>query len=374
MAMFPRAAPPPGIDAVPSPVATASPMSQNADDGECHLLGSFSIIIQGALGALALLSLVYKRWRERPQRPVKIWAFDVSKQVVGSILLHLVNLAMSEVSSGAFEVVAAATKGAQGGLESVAEAMTASGNGGDAPTGEAREGMGMAVRASVTLALRGMSFVVGRAPDGEMPKGAQNPCSFYLLNLAIDTTIGIPILITLLRVVTYIAKRTPLANPPESIDSGKYGQPPKTTWWLKQCLIYFIGLLGMKLCVFGIFQLCPWLGAVGDWALRWTEGSQELQIIFVMFLFPLIMNAMQYYIVDTFIKEQKPKDEYQEISQEEDAVVGGEGAAEAGRINEEDDVSKARSGGIVPGRGRQSEESTLLGSESQSSGANGSTK
>lgn len=71
-----------------------------AEHGECRLLGPASIFIQGALGVLALLSLVYKRWKERPQRPLKIWGFDVSKQVVGSVLLHIANLFMSMVSSG----------------------------------------------------------------------------------------------------------------------------------------------------------------------------------------------------------------------------------------------------------------------------------
>ena len=70
-----------------------------AEDGECKLLGPFALFIQGALGLLALLSLVYKRWRERPQRPVKIWAFDASKQVVGSALLHVANLILSMISS-----------------------------------------------------------------------------------------------------------------------------------------------------------------------------------------------------------------------------------------------------------------------------------
>lgn len=78
------------------------------ENGECQLLGPFSIFIQGALGLLALLSLVYKRWRERPQRPIKIWAFDVSKQVVGSMLLHLVNLLMSIMSSGQLTAVPSA--------------------------------------------------------------------------------------------------------------------------------------------------------------------------------------------------------------------------------------------------------------------------
>lgn len=74
------------------------------EGGECKLLGPFSLVIQAALGALALLSLVYKRWRERPQRPVKVWAFDVSKQVFGSAMLHLANLLMSMFSAGQFEI------------------------------------------------------------------------------------------------------------------------------------------------------------------------------------------------------------------------------------------------------------------------------
>lgn len=73
-------------------------------NGECQLLGPFSILIQAALGGLALLSLVYKRYRERPQRPLKIWSFDVSKQVFGSVMLHLANLVLSMFSAGHFDI------------------------------------------------------------------------------------------------------------------------------------------------------------------------------------------------------------------------------------------------------------------------------
>lgn len=96
---------------------------------------------------------------------------------------------------------------------------------------------------------------------------------------------------------------TALANPPESLKTGNYGHPPNPIWWLKQCLIYFLGLLGMKFVVFVLFQLLPWLGWVGDWALRWTEGKEWVQITFVMLIFPLIMNAAQYWIIDNFIKD-----------------------------------------------------------------------
>ncbi|KAF2722310.1 hypothetical protein K431DRAFT_302675 [Polychaeton citri CBS 116435] len=222
-----------------------------SQNGECRLLGPFALLVQAALGGVALLSLVWKRWREKPRRPWKIWFFDASKQVLGSVLLHILNIAMSMF-------------GANDLSDKTAQAVS-----------QAQD------------------------QEGRQP----NPCSFYLLNLGIDTTIGIPVLYFLLKVLHAAFARTALANPPESIKSGNYGQPPKTTWWLKQSLIYFIGLVGMKLFVLFLFAVLPWLPWVGDWALRWTEGNEALQIAFVMFLFPVAMNAIQYYIIDSFIKD-----------------------------------------------------------------------
>jgi hypothetical protein len=256
--------------------STPSPyLSDDNSNGECKLLGSFAVFVQGALGALALLTLVFKRWRERPQRPLKVWAFDASKQVVGSILLHLANVLMAMFSAGQIQGAIAKTAASAAGVST---------------------------------------------EDKYQP----NPCSWYLLNLAIDTTVGIPILIVILKVLTVGASYTPLARPLESIKSGHYSTPPRATWWLKQCLIYFLGLLGMKTCVFFIFQLCPWLGRVGDWALRWTEGNEAVQIAFVMFIFPLIMNGMQYYIIDTFIKNNnKDDDEHDETEHDGDESEQG---------------------------------------------------
>ncbi|KAE9964297.1 hypothetical protein BLS_006941 [Venturia inaequalis] len=241
------------------------------NSGECQLLGPFALLVQGALGILALSSLVLKRYREMPRRPLKVWAFDASKQVVGSMLLHLANLLMSMLSSGQFDIDQKAKQAA--------------------------------------------AFTQGDA--GRQP----NPCSFYLLNLAIDTTIGIPILVGLLRVLHVLFSYTPLANPPQSLNSGNYGRPPRTSWWLKQSFIYFLGLLGMKFCVFLLFHLLPWLGWVGDWALRWTEGKEWVQITFVMLIFPLIMNGMQYYIIDSFIKDKNPED-YTEVDDGEGIEEG----------------------------------------------------
>jgi hypothetical protein len=65
--------------------AQGSPLDGEKGDGECNLLGDFALIVQGALGLLAVSSLAVKRLRESPRRPVKIWAFDASKQVFSCI-------------------------------------------------------------------------------------------------------------------------------------------------------------------------------------------------------------------------------------------------------------------------------------------------
>src|SRR6266480_2158352 len=138
-----------------------------------------------------------------------------------------------------------------------------------------------------------------------------------LLTTPQQTTIGIPILVFFLHVLHALFLHTPLADPPASLSSGNYGHPPNFRWWAKQFLIYCIGLFLMKLCVLLLFQLFPWLGWVGDWALRWTEGDERLQIAFVMFIFPLIMNAAQYWIIDSFIKDRTGEGyEYQEVGAE----------------------------------------------------------
>jgi len=282
--------------------------------------------VQAALGALALLSLVYKRWRERPQRPLKVWAFDASKQVLGSVLLHLANLVMSMFSAGQIQA-------------SVAQAAT-----------------------------------IAAGMNGEEYK--PNPCSFYLLNLGIDTTIGIPILIIILRLLTAGASLTPLANPPESIRSGNYGTPPQATWWLKQSMIYFIGLLGMKTCVFIIFALLPWIVQVGDWALRWTEGNEAIQIAFVMLIFPLIMNGLQYYIIDSFIKNKAaPEEEAEEASHDD---VGEDGAllADDDIVDEEEAVKEDGAIGATKGRPldlRRHSMNSQQGSEQHTPGASSSS-
>jgi len=121
----------------------------------------------------------------------------------------------------------------------------------------------------------------------------------------------------------------------------------------------------MKACVFFIFQLLPWIAWVGDWALRWTEGSEALQIAFVMFVFPVIMNAIQYYIVDSFIKDRPGEGEGFERVATEDDGEGEEYSPERESVDEE----AVKKGGIKTKELREEEEADARGVESSGSSA-----
>lgn len=64
----------------------------------CELLGGiFSMVVQGFLALAAVGSLVLKRHLEKPQRPVKIFVLDMSKQLVGGFFIHFANMGVSAV-------------------------------------------------------------------------------------------------------------------------------------------------------------------------------------------------------------------------------------------------------------------------------------
>lgn len=103
----------------------------------------------------------------------------------------------------------------------------------------------------------------------------------------------------------------------------------------------------MKLCVFFLFKICPWIVNVGDWALRWTEGNQAIQVAFVMLIFPVIMNAMQYYIIDSFIKN-KNRTDHQAIPTEdldEDDALIQDNWDDSFESEDEEDVKQATAAG-----------------------------
>ncbi|KAJ7734029.1 vacuolar membrane protein-domain-containing protein [Mycena maculata] len=206
--------------------------SADVDKDSCRLLGPVALTVQALMGVLVILSLVYKRHREKPMRPWRIWFFDVSKQVVGQMWIHGVNVLISDLGSH---------------------------------------------------------------------HSTKNACVFYFLNILIDTTLGVGLIYVVLRVLTFlISERLQL----KGFESGVYGTPPSFKFWLRQVTIYLLALTTMKFMVVGLLALLPVLFTLSAWLLSWTsigEGD-ALQVIFTMGIFPIIMNIVQFWLIDSIVK------------------------------------------------------------------------
>ncbi|KAL9545603.1 hypothetical protein MBANPS3_007071 [Mucor bainieri] len=232
------------------------PEGDHDSQAGCQLMDGFGIFIQLCLATTAFSTLIFKRQREQPQRPIRIWALDVSKQLAGGVMIHSLN------------VVAAV-------------------------------------------------FFGVKPEEGQK----SNPCVWYFLNIFVDTTLGIGILWCILTGFKYLVLRLQLTG----FQSGVYGEPPlveQLKKWSKQLLVYIVSLILMKVIVVGLFHLCPWIEDFGDWVLQWTVGNYKLQVVFVMLIFPLVMNIMQFWVIDTFIKhktDQKAHHTIRLTRDEEDA-------------------------------------------------------
>ena len=74
-------------------------LNETTSESKCEMFGGFGFLIQAILGAAAFSILIVKRYVEKPRRPWKIWFYDVAKQIISSLVLHLFNLIISAVLS-----------------------------------------------------------------------------------------------------------------------------------------------------------------------------------------------------------------------------------------------------------------------------------
>ena len=108
----------------------------------------------------------------------------------------------------------------------------------------------------------------------------------------------------------------------KGLKTGQYGNPPSVTYWVRQAAVYIFALAAMKLLVVALFAFWPGISAVGDWLLGWTtlwgHGDSVEVILYVDFfvlrahlsrnfssvmgVFPMIMNIVQFWLIDSIVK------------------------------------------------------------------------
>ena len=214
-----------------------APTGAAMDARHCRLMGPIGIATQVLMGVVVLATLLYKRHRERPRRAWRTWALDVSKQLTGQGLVHMLNVMCSAV---------------------------------------------------------GLSHT------------RRNPCSLYFLNILLDSTLGLFVLYGVLHGATRVMEDVGHLRgfvSGEYYPAGEPGRPPPSVLqcWLRQTGVYLLGLALMKALVLLILAWLPFLVAFGSWLLSLFGTHRALQVVFVMALFPMAMNMLQFWLIDSML-------------------------------------------------------------------------
>ncbi|WFD26246.1 hypothetical protein MNAN1_001223 [Malassezia nana] len=207
------------------------------DERHCRLFGPVGIATQLLMGVVVLGTLLYKRHRERPRRAWRTWALDVAKQLTGQGMVHMLNVLCSALG---------------------------------------------------------------------MTQAPRNPCSLYFLNILLDSTLGLFVLYGVLHGATRVCEDVLQL---QGFVSGEYmprsmpGRcaPSVLQCWLRQTSVYLLGLALMKAFVLLTLAMLPFLVAFGSWLLSLFGTNRALQVVFVMALFPMAMNMLQFWLIDSML-------------------------------------------------------------------------
>lgn len=81
--------------------------------------------------------------------------------------------------------------------------------------------------------------------------------------------------------------------PQDESSSGKKAHSPQLSFFFRQLALYLLSLLLMKIMVLVLFAIFPFLSGIGRWVLGLFGEDRRAQVFFVMALFPLLMNTVQ---------------------------------------------------------------------------------
>ncbi|KAK9712710.1 hypothetical protein K7432_006962 [Basidiobolus ranarum] len=216
---------------------------------QCSLTDDFALIVQAFLAFTAFSTLLLKRQKENPRRPLLIWFFDTSKQGFAACFVHFFNVFLSYASLLADE--------------------------------------------------------------------QSNPCDWYFLNVFMDTTFGVATMYFLIKFSNNLIHRYKWYE----LRIGEYGHPPDVLIWLRQ-LGWFIGMSMVNKLLLLVIYSIPFVLPIVRALLAPFRPLPKIEVVFVMLLFPLVMNIMQFWLIDQLLKEKfmdSTLDDDREVMEMDDA-------------------------------------------------------
>lgn len=230
------------------------------NNSKCEMFGGFGFLIQAILGAAAFSILIVKRYVEKPRRPWKIWFYDVAKQIISSLVLHLFNLIISAILSS------------------------------DEKDADACVWYFVTVVLDCTLGAF-LSYIFMWLMDG-----IANSSDW-----------------TILKTGLYYDEYMEGNKKCYKLDWKKYGSQ-LGVWLAITLIVKIILLIMLKICKLflvnlGTFFLSPFSNA-------------KIRLVMVMIIFPVILNALYFWVVDNILKlKESDKDEVNLNEEKKDSNI-----------------------------------------------------
>lgn len=216
----------------------------------------FTAWVQIFLALFALGSLWFKRMREKPRRKFETWFMDVTKQGLGAVYAHLLNMLVAAVIASNHR----------------------SGN------------------------------------DGKL----DDQCAWYAINYLVDTTFGLVLALMFLKILDYLANTKNWESLKNS--GVYYGPQKWIHWrdqvlaWIavmtlvKIVILFFMWIFSEFLAFWGRILFNP------------LQGNIRFELLFVMIIFPGFLNVIYFWIIDSYIKAQDTHAHAHESDSEEEQM------------------------------------------------------
>ena len=154
----------------------------------------------------------------------------------------------------------------------------------------------------------------------------KDECVWYFLNFFLDTSIGILICYGLMKIANYIVEKKDISF----LKSGFYfevkykkGKPRyklKMMMYFSQLLLWEFIIILNKILMFILNFICQSLFfEIGSYILSPFAWDKRLKLIMVMVIFPVIFNAIQFWVFDELLKfKLEPNSNLMDIAIESD--------------------------------------------------------
>lgn len=199
---------------------------------------AFTAWVQIFLAIFALGSLWFKRMREKPRRKFATWFMDISKQGIGAVYAHLLNMIVSAI---------------------IAENHSASG-------------------------------------DNKL----DDQCAWYAINYLVDTTFGLVLALGFLFLLDKVANQKNWESLKNS--GVYYGPEKWVHWRDQVIAWVVVLTLVKIVILFFMWIFSSFLAFWGRILFKPMQANIRFELLFVMIFFPGFLNVIYFWVIDSYIK------------------------------------------------------------------------